>query len=814
MQVFQALVSGSLGQALFLAEGALHILDAPDAEPRQTLPNEGAWFRHKARQVALVDPNGLPVSMEQVRRRLSEEIHLFNALDGLLVGMDRDFSEDLRKRSILRAEHLLVRGGDFAKEVRERFLIPVNTQEWDPAGGLEKAVAVSAGIAASCYRPLADGIIDHLADDISAAVIARLGTDIEAFRHRERIIRSGLLAELALIESRRDRQALSKIVFRRQHFPKLRTSDPSGQILANVVRRVEMRLRQTSDAPTVAPATGERDVEPDDVLPIDTADPIIAAIERAVEIIEDRKGTRRKGSMADLPGIQREIEWIGQRLKTGQVPRAEHALLTLIKRQSERSRVEDIAKTLTAVADLARIAGEYDWTWRVLAALDYLGASDAAVLNVRAQMLRETGRRDEALGVLQESMRRFPQNEAVRNAYAEALREVGRREEALTVLKETMRRFPHDEVARNAFAEALRELGRREEALTVLEETMRRFPGDEVAPTAYAEILREAGRHDEALRVLEETMRRFPQDEVAPTAYAEALRELGRLDEALTIFQETMRRFPHNEVAPTAYAEALREAGRGDEALAVFRETMRRFPHNEVAPTAYAEVLREADRSDEALAVLQDTIRRFPHSEFARTCYAHALASSNRVSEAEAILLPAASRLQTRHDWIALHILGMVWLKSKRVGEALDAFERGLKDCEIVDVRRYFATARPVALIAARRSPEAIKELEALGKTQSLNRLEAANIILFKAHAHAEAGDREAGKRLLGSAEIINFAEAKQKRLAMTLDKRYGFSSGRAATAAEAEKLNDDIASLESDLVRPKLWSLPIRNAA
>jgi tetratricopeptide (TPR) repeat protein len=712
MQVLQALVSGSLGQAMFFAEGAHHLLEAPDAKPRPILPNEMAWFR-KARHVSLVDSSGLPVSIEQVRRHLGEEIHLFNALDGLLVGMDRDFSDDLRKRSILRAEHLLTNNPNFAKVVRERFLIPLNTQEWDPRGGLERAVATKADEAAACYRPLAQGIIDRLADDIGAAVVARLGSDVEGFRHRERILHSGLLAELALIESRRDRKALSNIIFRREQFPKLRMSDPSGQILAGVIRRVEERLEQeTGHAPALVSTISEIENEADDSQAIADIDPILLAVERAVAIINGRKDKRLKGSAADLPSIQREIDWIGQRLKTGQVSRAEHALLTLLERQSQRSRIEDIVKTLTAVADLARLAREYDWTGRLLAALEHLGASDAAALTVRSQVLRETGRGVEALSVLEEAMRRFPQNEVV--------------------------------------------------------------------PTAYAEALREAGHRDKALRVFEQTMHRFPQDEVAPTAYAEALREAGRRDEALSVLEETMRRFPQTEVPRNAYAEALREVGRRDEAWSVFEETMRRFPQDVVS----------------------------------RNAYAHALAASQRLAEAEAILLPAAKKSQTRNDWIAVHILAMAWLRSGRIAEALGEFERGLRDCTFADVRRYFVTARPLALIAARRSQEAIHELESLAAGQSLSQHEATNIVLFKAHALAEVGQQDAAKRLVSSAEIIDLAAAKQKRLAATLEKRYGLSSGVPASPAEVEKLNGDIISLESELVQPRFWSLPSRKAA
>jgi predicted Zn-dependent protease len=614
----------------------------------------------------------------------------------------------------------------------------------------------------------------------------------------------------------------------------------------------------------------------------DADDPIIAAVEQALENYEWQKHKRPAGSFEDLPGIHREIEWIGERLKIGQVSRAEQALLRLIKRQGERSRPEDLAKTLTAIADLSRRSRHADWTLRILVAVDHLGSVDAVALSVRGETLRELGRHDEALAVLQEAMRlfpidevapnayaetlrdvgrheealavlqqamrRFPQNEVAptayaetlreighhdealaafretmqcfpqsdvaRNAYAETLRDVGRHDDALAVLQETMRRFLESEVAPNAYAETLRDMGRPDEALAVFQETMKRFPHDEVSPTAYAETLRELGRYDEALAILQETMRRFPQNDVSPNVYAETLRELGRHDEAMAMLQEAMRRFPQNEVARNIYAEILRDLGRYDEALAVFQETMQRFPQNEVAPNAYAETLRELGRHDEALAVLQETARRFPHNAVTKSAYAHLLTECGRLHEADEILLKSINRLQTHDDWINLHIYAMGRLRDGRVDEALAEFDRGASLCPFVNDRRYFKTARSLALISAKRADEAARQLEALAKEPRLPREDATNIVLFQIHALAEAGRPRIARGVLEGAHIVDFAAVKQKRLAATLDERYGLTTGIPATDNKAQELSKNIADLEYEVIRPRLWKSPSRKVA
>jgi hypothetical protein len=184
MQVAEAFVSGSLGQAIYREDGAFRIIEDAKAESRNAFPNEIQWFRHTAREVVPAHPEGLPISIDIVRARLDEEIRFFNGLDGLLVGMDRDFSEATRRRAISRAENILATDEAVARRIRHRFLIPANTQEWDPVGGLALALRNAAKIAADCYRPLAEGIIDRLSDDINAIVLEKLGGGVDAARAR------------------------------------------------------------------------------------------------------------------------------------------------------------------------------------------------------------------------------------------------------------------------------------------------------------------------------------------------------------------------------------------------------------------------------------------------------------------------------------------------------------------------------------------------------------------------------------------------------------------------------------------------------
>ena len=315
----QALVSGSLAQALFRQDGALRLLDAPDAEPREPSPNEVYLFRHSAREVAWANPSGLPIAVETVHARL-----------------DGQFGSSRHRRSARRdGPRLLAEApatlnpacGGAACPLRERFLISASTQEWDPAGGLAIATEEKAEAAAACYQPLAQGVIDRLADDIAVIVLEKRGSGLEAARAREELLRSGVLAELAGIEARKDRAALHAIFFQRHAFPRLRAADPSGQLVTALLRRIEARFGGLEQR-AVSGGKGEqvgRAMEEEETEGSAGPNPILATVERALDNFERGQTSPEFGS----PGICQHptsdhLDWNPVEIRRGRTSRTGH----------------------------------------------------------------------------------------------------------------------------------------------------------------------------------------------------------------------------------------------------------------------------------------------------------------------------------------------------------------------------------------------------------------------------------------------------------------------------------------------------------
>ena len=929
--VADAFVAGSLQQAIFANDEGYGIIDGPEAEPRAARANDIHLFRHAAFEIRPANPEGFPISIDVLKRVLREETAFFQGLDGLLVGMDPEMSKKTRLRAIARADRILDSDPSVAFRIRNRFLTPISGQEWDQQSALVFAVEQGPTQAEACYRPLADRVVDQIVDDIAVVVSEQYGTGAEATENRDSVLRCGLVADLVRIEVECDRNAATNLAFQARHYPALGTLIRSRHMLMALGQLVLRRLASPSPIRSVE-GSGVADV-------IEQIDPIIAAAE---SVADGNSGSGRGGMPSkafDLTAIQRQIAWIGDQLSSGEVGRAEEAIVDLVRLQAECSRRRDVVKTLTSVADLARGKGYVELTWRLLSAIDFVGHADAAAQCVRASLLSDEGRLDEALGALDQTIERFPDdvvahtaraetlramgrldealdaldqtierfpdnvvartaraetlramgrldealdaldqtierfpdnvvtrtaraetlramgrldealdaldqtierfpdNVVTRTARAETLRAMGRPDEALDALDQTIERFPDNVVARNARAETLRAMGRLDEALGALDQTIERFPDDVVARTARAETLRAMERPDEALDALDQTIERFPDDVVARTARAETLRAMGRPDEALDALDQTIERFPDNVVARNARAETLRAMGRLDEALGALDQTIERFPDDVVARTARAETLRAMERPDEALDALDQTIERFPDDVVARTAraetlramgrpdealdaldqtierfpdnvvtrntYAHHLALRGKFDRAMAILKSAAAQPKTRDDWVAKHILAMAWLRTGHFDEAYASLDEGARQCPFVEAQIYFRTARPIARLAARQAREAIEEFDALVIDTTLSETQATNVVLLRAHAFAEIGEREYASRLIHETTTVIDFEAARQKLAGALRQRYGLGEGEAASGELADRLDEEITGLEIDLESP-----------
>jgi hypothetical protein len=193
---YGAVISGSLGRALYRDGEQVWVLDKGAPAPRTAEPNDLSAFRNIAREVTLAHPDAAPISLEDLRARLDDEVSFFEALDFLLVGMDPDFSRGLRTEAISLANSVLGSDESLSLRIRIRFLRPANSQEWDTAGAERIAESIGAKGACRLYRLLAGGTVDWIMDDLNYLIGVHFGGGLEGQACRSAFLESGIIAEL------------------------------------------------------------------------------------------------------------------------------------------------------------------------------------------------------------------------------------------------------------------------------------------------------------------------------------------------------------------------------------------------------------------------------------------------------------------------------------------------------------------------------------------------------------------------------------------------------------------------------------------
>jgi tetratricopeptide (TPR) repeat protein len=228
--------------------------------------------------------------------------------------------------------------------------------------------------------------------------------------------------------------------------------------------------------------------------------------------------------------------------------------------------------------------------------------------------------------------------------------------------------------------------------------------------------------------------------------------------------------------------------GHFDEARAVSEETLTRFPEDAVARNSYAELLRAMGLFDEARAVFNDLLRRFPRSVFSRTCYAQLLLELGEFHLAENVLaLPAAA--VTVDDWVNLHVLGMISLRSGNVDRAQEIFKKGV-NAPFRRVVPYFRSGLVLAHLALGHPKQAKRELDLLADQS--DEMQSA-ITLIDAHIHGALGDEAGTKRILNKVARQGTSD-EEKALINALTQIYLVKN---VASRDLKAANDNVMKLE-----------------
>ncbi|MDN7142311.1 tetratricopeptide repeat protein [Pseudomonas sp. JQ170] len=229
----------------------------------------------------------------------------------------------------------------------------------------------------------------------------------------------------------------------------------------------------------------------------------------------------------------------------------------------------------------------------------------------KALLLQQDGNAEAALNLLEE----HPADDgeiAPVLLRARLLQSVGRGEEALPLLQKTIRQYPDDKRLRLTYARTLVEQDRLDDAKVEFSSLVQQYPDDDELRYSLALICLETKNWDEAAGYLQELIERDSHVDAAHL-------NLGRIHEERNQLEEALNEYglvgPGNDYLPAQLRQADILVANGRSAEASRRLAMARDVQPDYAIQLYlieAEALGNNDKDAQALGVLEKALKQYP----------------------------------------------------------------------------------------------------------------------------------------------------------------------------------------------------------
>ena len=692
----QAVLSGRAAVA-FISDGAtwhsIHYDELDRLVPRQ--PNEFDVLFQGVRDLDCIDD----VTVDEIKDRLTDAVDSSEGLDLVLYLLDARLSDDTRDSAAQEFEELA--GYPEIIEQIERILLAAPFPESaDFGGGLAACERTQSHFTEllidewRCLQPSVESVFQAW----HAIQLDRFGS-LEARQQAHAVcLGQGLFRELSRAAHP---SQLASVQFARSRDANLKRELPGiVGLLNDWLEPLRASITNFSGNETAEREWDEKDV---------------GSKKRKQHYSFDRT--------AAADNVKRKKALIVEAMRAFDTPQAERLIDELVAFQTQYGGHSCTCQSLCDLAKQADDLSLHPLQLRLTTQAVDLVPDDGWSWTQHGKALLEMSRPHDALRAYDDALF-FGADVVAKTGRAKVLKALGHHTEALTAYEQISREHPEDVFAKTGRAEVLKALGRPTEALAAYEQISREHPENVFAKNGRAEVLKALGRLTEALAAYEHISREHPEDVVVKNGRAEVLKALGRPIEALAAYEQISREHPEDVVAKTGRAEVLKALGRPTEALAAYEQILREHPDDVVAKNCRAEVLKALGRPTEALAAYEQISREHPDDVVAKTGRACVLVALKRWDEALCDL--PQREPQTRNDWIASHIRGMVYLRRGQFAEAEAVMRRGIEDCPFADCQPFFSSGMSLVrlrqgnLAEARLAAEKVSEPGLKGPVDAL----------------------------------------------------------------------------------------------
>ncbi|CAG0959254.1 hypothetical protein PHYC_00631 [Phycisphaerales bacterium] len=696
------------------------------------------------------------------------------ALPLALIFLDDNALECTRREAASELE-LLLESKDIAAAVRDRLYsapLPVN-------------VRVALEFASGAPTPFLKQLLDDTICLQPSIVRVREAWDRSCFAIGHSVASEGARLSLCdlgywrrLVEAHHDRAQYDLVAWEILHPLQLVTIRTRARLAHTYpLRQVVLRWMAACRPAAIRHAYSAEPMSTDD------------ALDYEQDLLGRRKRSRsHSGADEALARVSSQQRSIVKLWRSHKFREADRILGQLIQQQRKDSTAEQLGKTLSKLGMQAMHLLPMEKCLSLTRLAIEANPHDVTARTQLATQLAAFGFLTEALAVCQGCIVEQPKDVVPRCLEATILKQMGRLRDALEAFQRTASEFPDDPFPLNGAADVLKVMGYYSEALEAYQSVTRTYGSTNVVSrTGEADVLKLMGHLGEALHVYDEAIRDHPGEVVAWSGKADVLMTMDRLPEALVAYQHASSEFT-NELGPrSGIAEVLRAMGRLPEALAEYRKAGQAFPGCAMFRSGAAHILKLMGRLHDALAEYEQYLLEFPNDEYL---------SSGRIScllllgSSDAVRglcpLPADLKLvSSQADWIAIHMLGMLELRSGDYAAALRIFSAGKHYCEWADTRAYFAMALAATYVRQR---------QWLAARNALNGIDAIKADVLRLHVSCAAEDVASARKLfarLGRSTDVPLANARD-----TIARRYRLTSGSEAVATD-----DDVFESEARLL-------------
>lgn len=238
-----------------------------------------------------------------------------------------------------------------------------------------------------------------------------------------------------------------------------------------------------------------------------------------------------------------------------------------------------------------------------------------------------SGKVEEALNFLKQSMRRGYRGAPIHQAMGEVLMMDGRANEAVIKFQVALKFAPKSNSTKILLGSALIEVGELEQAETILKEVAAAEPGRSEVVNRLGVIDIRRGRPQEAEKKFREALEARPGDADYLSSLAQCLSMLGRRDEALETVDKALTIQPKRPGAHLLRGRVLMQSARTEEAVAALKEAIALAPSLEQAYLLLSEIARGKERYAESIEWLEKGLRTLPDSAAILNDLAYTLAT-------------------------------------------------------------------------------------------------------------------------------------------------------------------------------------------